>query len=166
MPHNYLLVPTEPWHLESLSLREEQRKITDWSIDFMGGVENYINTLVSIAVQHDNDVLCKTVLCDGKIVFIAGLYYDTPYTSVAWALFSEDFTTGSLGLKRFCVKTFKENIQKAHTHRVKASTEVEFKEAGKFLEACGLSFEGIEKGASPFGGDMALYGLKKDNLNE
>ena len=163
MHHNILIVPFEPWHIEAMNIREEQKPLIDWYKEVYGDIEIYGNQLVEAAtIDNDGNKIAWTGLKDGFPIAAGGIYQLTPYMGQAWVLATEDFKNGSMRDKMGVIKGIKEALDNHNLQRVQADTEVWFKDARKFLEALGFHAEGVMEAYTPTGDSSVLYSKIKE----
>ena len=160
--HNLLIVPFEPWHIDVIDLRDEQKATTYTSIEEVGGVENYGQLFIHFAPVVNGEYMAKTGLLDGRVIYCGGLTWDTASCVTAWSLISKDFVEAPLAVKKKVFKEIKKGIGKVPVRRVQGLTDVGNPEADRYLEWFGMEFEGVLKGYGTNGSDQKIYGMVKN----
>ena len=162
MHHNLIFVPFEPWHVEVINLRDEQRKTTDLSIEQVGGVEQYGNIFLNFAPIVDGEVLAKTALLDGLVIYSGGLTWESFNCVTAWSLVSKEFLEAPKTVKAKVISKVKEGIDKAPVLRVQGLVDEGFEVAEDYLKRLGMEREGVLKGYAPDGSNQIIYGMVKN----
>jgi RimJ/RimL family protein N-acetyltransferase len=152
-----------PQHLEGINVQDKQLYILDHLRDIGMSPTEYGNVLLDTAITEGDGCPCAwSYVSDEEILGCGGIVKTgMNHMAEAWCIFGKDFRK----VARIAIKRIRRAVQECEYERVQAFTEVEFKDAQRFLEWLGFQEEGVLRKSGVFHQDVIMYSIIKEKYN-
>lgn len=145
------LIPFSFEHLELFDWREEERGRYDTGSEF--------TRRLCLAAEDPEVFRAHTLVHDGRILVVGGVFKVSEKTGRAWTIFSRHAGVMPLSAARRVRREFKEIVAALGLHRVETLNLADRAAHHKWCEWLGFVFEGRAPKYDDAGRDYARYGL-------